>query len=487
MPGKSDVTRWTTAIETAAGIPLVVDLDGTLIKVDSLQEAFVQLSAKQPLAALRALFMLKDGRASFKAAVADRVLLEPAALPFDEKVLTAMKEARAKGRKIYLATAANDLFASAIANSLGNIDGIFASDGKINLKGKAKAERLVEAFGEHGFDYIGNSKADLPVWKAARNVLVTGAPSALVDHLTREQLAPEVLRTRDKAATAYLKALRPHQWLKNALLFLPAIAGHAFTEQALIPVLIAFASFSFGASSIYLINDMVDLPHDRAHPEKRHRPFAAGVIPVGHGAIFFLFMAALSLALALLLPPAFLIALVGYSCLSLSYSLYLKRKLMVDVVALAALYGIRVLAGSAVTGIILSQWLVGFCFFIFLSLALMKRTTEIIALPEGSENNIKGRGYRRTDLPVLVALTVASGFVGVLVLALYINSPDVTILYQRPDMLWGICIALVYWLGRAFFLTGRGEMRQDPVIFAATDRNSLLTGLVIVILFLAAI
>ena len=163
-------------IETAAGIPLVVDLDGTLIKVDLLQEAFVQLSAKQPLAALRALFMLKDGRASFKAAVADRVLLDPAALPFDEKVVAAMKEARAKGRKIYLATAANGLFASAIANSIGNIDGIFASDGEINLKGKAKAERLVEAFGEHGFDYIGNSKADLPVWKAARNVLVTGAP-----------------------------------------------------------------------------------------------------------------------------------------------------------------------------------------------------------------------------------------------------------------------------------------------------------------------
>ena len=357
-------------IETAADIPLVVDLDGTLIKVElvagSLCPAFGETAAggvARSVHAERWPRVFQGGGCRPRAS-------DPAALPFDEKVLAAMKEARAKGRKIYLATAANGLFASAIANSIGNIDGIFASDGETNLKGKTKAERLVEAFGEHGFDYIGNSKADLPVWKAARNVLVTGAPSTLVDHLTREQLAPEVLRTRDQAAMAYLKALRPHQWLKNALLFLPALAGHAFTEQALIPVLIAFASFSFGASSIYLINDMVDLPHDRAHPEKRHRPFAAGVIPVSHGAIFFLFMAALSLALALLLPPAFLIALVGYSCLSLSYSLYLKRKLMVDVVALAALYGIRVLAGSAVTGIILSQWLVGFCFFIFLSLAL---------------------------------------------------------------------------------------------------------------------
>src|SRR4029078_10105740 len=223
--------------ETEAGIPLVVDLDGTLIKVDSLQEAFVQLSAKQPLAALRSLFMLKDGRAPFKAAVADRVLLDPAALPFDEKVLAAMKEARAKGRKIYLATAANDLFASTIANSIGNIDGIFASDGKTNFKGKTKSERLVEAFGEHGFDYIGNSKDDLPVWKAARNVLVTGAPLALIDHLTREQLTPEVLRARDKAATAYLKALRPHQWLKNSLLFLPAIRAHGSPEPRLISTL----------------------------------------------------------------------------------------------------------------------------------------------------------------------------------------------------------------------------------------------------------
>ena len=475
------------AVEKAGNIPLVVDLDGTLIKVDSLQEAFVQLSAKRPLAALSALSMLKDGRASFKAAVADRILLDTAALPFDEKVLAAIKEARARGRKVYLATAANTRFATAVANAIGEFDGVFASDGETNLKGKAKAEQLVAAFGDRGFDYIGNSMSDLPIWKAARRTLVTGAPSTLVGRLNREQLAPQVLRTREGTAIAYLKALRPHQWLKNTLLFLPALAGHAFTEQALIPVLIAFASFCLGASSIYLINDMVDLPHDRAHPEKRHRPFAAGIIPVSHGAIYFLFVAALSLALSILLPPAFLIALAGYFCLSLSYSLYLKRKLMVDVVALAALYGIRVLAGSAVTGIVLSQWLVGFCFFIFLSLALMKRTTEIIQLPEANDDNIKGRDYRRTDLPVLNALTVASGFVGVLILALYINSPDVTVLYQRPDLLWGICVALVYWLGRAFFLTGRGEMRQDPVIFAATDRNSLLTVLLIVLLFIAAI
>ena len=286
---------------------------------------------------------------------------------------------------------------------------------------------------------------------------------------------------------AYLRALRPHQWLKNLLLFLPALAGHEFSEPTLIPVLIAFASFSLGASSMYALNDWIDLPHDRAHPEKRHRPFAAGIIPANHAVVLSLFLAAISVALAFILPRFFVLSLATYFCLAMSYSFYLKRKLMIDVVALAGLYGIRVVAGSIVTGIVLSQWLSAFCFFIFLSLALMKRTTEITFLPRSSEDNVKGRGYRRADLPILNALTVASGFVAVLILALYINSPDVKVLYRMPDLLWGICVILVYWLGRSFLLTGRGEMRQDPVVFAATDHNSLLAGILIVAVFLAAI
>ncbi len=281
--------------------------------------------------------------------------------------------------------------------------------------------------------------------------------------------------------------MRPHQWVKNLLLLLPALAGHDFSPATLVTVLIAFTSFSFGASSVYLINDMIDLPHDRVHVEKRHRPLAAGIVPVSHAAVLFVLLAGISVSLALLLPWSFMLVLAGYLCLAMAYSFYLKRKLMVDVVALAALYGIRVVAGSAATGIILSHWLVGFCFFIFLSLALMKRTTEIVLLPQSSEDNIKGRGYRRADFPTINALTAASGYVAVLVLALYINSPEVKVLYHRPDLLWGACIVLVYWLGRAFFLTGRGEMRQDPVIFAATDWRSLLSGVMVVAIFLVAL
>jgi 4-hydroxybenzoate polyprenyltransferase len=251
--------------------------------------------------------------------------------------------------------------------------------------------------------------------------------------------------------------------------------------------LIAFISFSFAASSVYLVNDILDLSHDRSHREKRRRPLAAGTVPLSHAVLLFCVVAMLATALASALPPTFMLVLGAYFGLSLSYSVYLKRKLMIDVVALAMLYGIRVIAGGAATGISLSHWLDGFCFFIFLSLAMMKRETEIMMLPTTSIDKIKGRGYRRADLLIMTALMAAAGFVAVLVLALYINSPEVRMFYSRPDLLWGICIVLVYWLGRAFFLTGRGEMREDPVVFAASDRISLMSGTLIAAIFLAAL
>ena len=472
--------------ERADNIPLIVDLDGTLIKVDSLQEAFIQLLTKNPLNALRALFALRRGRAAFKAVVADHVLPDPATTPIDEVVLNAIKQAKQEGRKVYLATAGDRRFAEAIANPIGEFDGVLASEGEVNLKGAAKANRLITSFGAGGFDYIGNEAADMPVWRVARKALVSGAPPSLVKRLSAELPNSAALRVAEFSSTPYLRALRPHQCLKNLLVAVPLIAAHDFSIAGFITVLISFASFSLGASSIYLINDMIDLPHDRAHPEKRLRSLAAGLIPVSHALLLALVVAALSIALALMLPSGFITALVAYFALSIAYSLYLKRKLMIDVVALAALYGIRVVAGGVATGIVLSHWLVGFCFFIFLSLALVKRTAEMVAQPLTSVGNIKGRGYRREDLPTITGLTAASGFVAVLILALYISSDDVQALYRRPELLWGISIILVYWLGRVCFLTGRGEMRHDPVLFAATDSVSLLTGVLVAAVFLAA-
>ena len=474
-------------IESIAAIPLVVDMDGTLIKVDSLHEAFIQLSSKKPLCALRAVLKLNQSRAAFKAAIADHILPDSGMMPVDDFVLEAIKQARTKGRKVYLATAADLRFAETIANSICKFDGIFASENGINLKGQAKADRLIAAFGVRGFDYIGNDASDIPAWRAARTALVSGAPPGLMRRLRTEFPTMLTLSESRRSIGSYVRALRPHQWLKNALVALPTFAAHDFSAGGLSRVLLALVSFSLAASTVYLVNDMLDLHHDRAHSQKRHRPLAAGLIPLSHGVGLLGVTAALSVALALLLPRTFTMVLGTYFVLSVSYSLYLKRKLMIDVVTLAALYGSRVLAGGAVTGIALSHWLVGFCFFIFLSLALVKRTAEMIALPAANNVNIKGRGYRREDLQTIPALTAASGFISVLVLALYIASTEVSALYRYPELLWGVCVILVYWLGRIYFLAGRGEMHQDPVIFAATDRISLLAGALMVAIFLIAL
>jgi 4-hydroxybenzoate polyprenyltransferase len=473
--------------QLAAEVPLIVDLDGTLIKVDSLHEALVQVSSRKPLDALRAVLKLRGGIAAFKAVIADHAQPDIETLPLNEAVLEVIKQARSEGRRVYLATAADRRFAEAVSSTLGLFDGVFASECGINLKGRAKADRLVKAFGAHRFDYIGNEAADIPVWRAARTALVFGAPPHVMKQISHELPAAINIEPREFPLKQYLLSLRPHQWLKNTLVALPAIAGHDFSTRKLVTVLIGFISFSLGASCVYLVNDMIDLPHDRRHPEKRRRPLAAGVMSLSHGAALLVLIAALSIGTALMLPWAFMVVLFVYFGLSMSYSLYLKRKLMIDVVALAALYGIRVFAGGAATGILLSHWLVGFCFFVFLSLALVKRTSEMISLPPASVGNVKGRGYRPEDLQSITALTAASGFVSVLVLALYINSAEVSALYRHPELLWGICIVLVYWLGRVYFLTGRGEMNQDPVIFAATDRISLLTGMMVIIIFILAL
>jgi 4-hydroxybenzoate polyprenyltransferase/phosphoserine phosphatase len=474
-------------VKPIADVPLIVDLDGTLIKVDSLHEAFVQLCSKKPLSAFRAMLMLIRGRAEFKSAVADHVLPDVATIPLNEAVLEIIRQAKAEGRKVYLASAADRRFVEAIANSIGAFDGIFGSQDGVNLKGKAKADCLINAYGRRGFDYLGNDTSDLPVWHAARRAMVVGAPSRLVKRLGAELPGSIVVAKHHRTVGAYLLALRPHQWLKNILLALPAIAAHDFSVGKAIVVLAAFMSFSLAASVVYLINDMLDLPHDRAHSEKRHRSLAAGAVPLSHAVVLTGLLSMLAIGLALTLPPIFGVILIAYFGFSMSYSLYLKRKLMIDVIALAALYGIRVMAGSAATSTVLSHWLIGFCFFMFLSLALVKRLSEVMAVAQSSVDNIKGRGYRREDLQVIIALTAASGFAAILVFALYITSPEVRALYRSPELLWGICIVLVYWLGRAYLLAGRGTMHQDPVIFAATDRASLLAGVMVALVFLVAL
>ena len=461
--------RFTTA-------PLIVDLDGTLIRSDTLWETLFVLIRERPLRLFSALPTLRQGRAAFKAHLLAQAYPKVATLPLNGKLIDWLHSEKAAGRSLVLATASDQQLAHAVADRVGLFDAVLASDGQRNLKGPAKAAALVERYGRGGFDYVGDSRADLPVWAAARQAIVVGGAglaqaAAQVAEVGRHFPPPP-------RAAALLKALRPHQWVKNLLLFLPLVAAHQLSDgPRLLAVALAFGVFSLTASAVYLLNDLLDLPADRAHPRKRHRPFAAGTLPLAWGALLspLLLLTAIGLSLWFL-PPLFTLILVGYTLLTTAYSFGLKRKPVVDVLLLAALYTVRVIAGAAAVAIVPSFWLLAFSLFIFLSLALAKRYTELDGLRQRGELTAAGRGWHVDDLPLVQSLGTGAGLAAVLVLALYIDSAPARQLYATPQVLWLVCPLLLYWISRLWFKTHRGEMHDDPVVFALRDRVSLATG-----------
>ncbi|MGO8917837.1 MAG: UbiA family prenyltransferase [Stellaceae bacterium] len=455
-------------------LPLVVDLDGTLIKTDLLVESFFALLSTHPMRALRALFTLWHGRSAFKARLAEETVIEFDTLPLNETVHARLRAEKSKGRSIYFASASDRRYVEKMSVRLGLFSGIFASDEDSNLKGPAKAAVLCAAFGEGRFDYIGDAYADLPVWKVARKRTVVNPTPSLLRAVRRHFPDAEVLGHRDRRIWDYVQLFRVHQWLKNLLIFIPPLAAHEFQLGTLLASILAFLSFSFAASSAYVLNDLLDMRSDRSHPSKCRRPFASGKIPAWQGTVLSPLALAAAVALALLLPTPFVLTLAGYYVLTMAYSLWFKRKMTVDVVMLACLYGVRLVAGGAATMVPLSPWLQAFAVFFFLSLAVVKRCTELVAHITLGKGDPKGRSYQLRDLPMLEAMAAASGYVAVMVFALYLNSPAVVALYHAPNRLWFICVVLLYWISRILLLTHRGEMRDDPVVFAATDRVSLV-------------
>jgi 4-hydroxybenzoate polyprenyltransferase/phosphoserine phosphatase len=467
--------------------PLVVDLDGTLIRTDLLGESCFALLATAPQRLPAVLVLLARGVAAFKVGVAAEVVLDIARLPFNEDLLARLRAERARGRRIYLASAAARRYAEAVADELGLFDGVFASDPGSNLKGAEKARALCAAFGRGGFDYAGNSTADLDVWQAAGGVLAVNAAPALLRTVLRRFPDATVITPKRPATRHYVQALRPHQWLKNLLLLVPAFAAHRFEPAMILACALAFMSFSLCASSVYLLNDLLDLRHDRQHRRKRHRPFASGRVDMLHGVAMGAGALVGAVAIGLLLPLPFLGVLAAYAALTLAYSLVLKRQPILDVITLAGLYGIRIVAGGAAVAVLLSPWLLAFSVFFFLCLALVKRSTELIDRLGSDAADPPGRGYRLADLSVLQTMAGASGYVAVLVFILYISSPAIADLYGEADRLWAIPVVLLFWVSRVLILTHRGEMHDDPVVFAARDRTSLTCAGLIALVVLASI
>jgi 4-hydroxybenzoate polyprenyltransferase/phosphoglycolate phosphatase-like HAD superfamily hydrolase len=468
-------------IVSAVARPLAIDLDGTLLRTDSLVEAMLRLAARAPFKLLALLpALLTAGRAAFKSRIAEAESLQPGSLIYNDDVLALARAARAAGRPVYLVTAADASVADAVAAHTNVFDGVFASDGVLNLKGRAKAHFLVEKFGAQGFDYVGDAAADVPVWREARQAYVV-APNAALLRQARAAAAGVltlgIAPSLTERARRWAKALRVHQWAKNVLIFLPVVAGHRFDGLTLIRAAAAFAAFSLCASSVYLLNDLLDLPHDRLHPTKRHRPFASGALDLTQAPALMAVCLGGGFAIALLLPPRFMLMLAVYYVCTLTYSLGLKRRAVWDVMMLAGLYTLRVFVGSAATFIPISPWLLAFSLFLFFCLAVVKRQTELVLYArEGRTAKLSGRGYTPDDLDMLRSMAASSGYMSVLVLALYVNSPDVLRLYHHPSALWVLCPVMLFWVSRVLMLSHRGEMNDDPVIFALRDRVSLAVG-----------
>ena len=468
--------------------PLVVDLDGTLIETDLLVESIAKLLRQEPLALLALPRWLLKGRANLKREIARRVDLDPTLLPYRSALLDHLRAEHANGRSLVLATASDEKLANQVAAHLQLFDRVMGSDGNTNLSGKRKRARLVDQFGERGFDYVANESRDLTVWAAARKAIVVNNSPRLLRAVARVANYESAFTARSPSLREYLSALRPEHWLKNFLVFVPIFSAHLFLSPVLLArTLGAFVAFCCCASAGYLINDLLDLQADRQHPQKRLRPFASGRLPLAYALVTAPVLVVVGCVLAGMLSLLLLLIVLSYLTLTLAYSLELKRVALLDILVLASLYTLRMVAGAAAIVVWPSVWLLGFSMFLFTSLAFIKRYAELVIMRSLEGDHATARGYQLSDAELLASKGTASGYAAVLVLALYIASGAVKANYSRHQLIWLVCPLLLYWLGYLWLIAHRGKMFHDPLVFALRDRTSRILILLMLATVLLAI
>jgi 4-hydroxybenzoate polyprenyltransferase/phosphoserine phosphatase len=468
--------------------PLCVDLDGTLVKSDTFFDSLMVLARRHPAALFQTPLWAFKGKAHLKSQVTSMVTLDVAHLPYNRPLLGYLKDEHAAGRKLYLATGADRVLAGRIAAHLGIFAEVMASDGTVNLIGTNKLHHLQQRFAGDGFDYIGNAMPDLPLLQGAQRAMIANPDLRLHSALkSRKVTVSQQFVDRSSLFAALTKALRVHQWAKNLLVFLPLFLAHSLHLAPLLAATAAFFCFCFIASATYIFNDLLDLEPDRIHLSKRNRAFAAGDLSVATGVAISLLLATVSLVMAFYLPRRFLLFLLLYLVTTVLYSAVLKRIVLVDVIILSGLYTVRMVAGAAATDTFISPWLAAFSIFFFLSLAMVKRFSELENLQERGANPTSARGYLVSDIEQLRAFGTASAYASIVIFALYINGHDVAALYHHPGRMWLVTPLLILWVSRVWLLASRGELHEDPVVFALTDRMSLLLGLGVLLIAWSAL
>jgi 4-hydroxybenzoate polyprenyltransferase len=488
-PGRTHPgTQLTQTAVTVSRRTIAVDLDGTLVRSDLLVESIFLLLRYQPMLFFVSLTWLFRGKAYFKRRIANIAAPAAETLPYNQPLIDWLRAQKKAGAFLVLATASEVRLANDVAAHLGLFDEVLGTDGA-NLASSNKRMALIDRYGDKGFEYIGNSRADLKVWPAARLVHVVNPEFNVLGAARRIGRMGELFDDRGSYAKVLRKALRIHQWAKNLLVFIPLCAAHKLMQlPLLIDSLMAFVCFGACASSVYLLNDLLDLQDDRQHRTKRFRPLAAGTFPVFQAMLWMPALLVFAFGAALIwLPAGFSLVLLGYYVLTLAYSLWLKRVVMLDVVTLALLYTVRVVAGAAAIAVPLTFWILAFCMFIFLSLAFVKRYTELYEAKErGRAGAAPGRGYVVQDFELLASLGGSAGYLSVLVLALYINDGASVALYSHPQWMWVACPLLLFWLSRVWLLAHRGQMNDDPIVFALRDRVSRWVGVLFALVFVLA-
>ncbi|MBH07025.1 MAG: hypothetical protein CMJ20_11965 [Phycisphaeraceae bacterium] len=481
--------------------PLCIDLDGTLIKSDLLWESILLAIRRRPLDVFRWPLWLLHGRARFKREISKQGTPSPEMLPYQSEVVAYARNQGRCGRKLVLASGSEYKLVKSVADHLGIFDHVIASDGKTNCIKHSKVNAIRRLLDDEPFEYIGNSTQDLPVWEAAQDASAVTSNQRLLHRLKMMKTPVRLFKSDQNQLTAVIGSLRLKQWAKNLLLIVPMFvsnripsAGKNIDSAELLSdlgrLMIAFVTFGLCASSVYVLNDLLDIDADRKHPKKRLRPIAAGQLKLSTAIYMSGILFALGIVGAVTLMGntgmEYALMLVAYVALSSAYSLFLKRKLVIDVIVLAGLYAHRILAGGVAVEVFPSSWLLGFAMFFFLSLAFVKRYDELALFGTNNEGMLTGRGYRAADLDLIRTVGATSGYLAVLVFCLYIKSPEVEQVYDTPVILWAICPVLLYWITRMWFFAERRAIHDDPLLFAITDRVSYLTGIIIVTIVLLA-